>query len=175
MTFGGRLQQVRKAAGLSQEQLGELVGMSRQAVSKWETDQSAPDIDTLALLCGVLGVSADALLGRDAPAQEQARGASLEDCVNRNAAKRCFTAGWIAVLVGVVLLVLELFSLIVIQFLDAEIHQSWRTNAMDYAKVGPMPAIFAVTLALIAVGALLAAGGLLAMGGKRPAKGSKKP
>ena len=175
MTFGGRLQQVRKAAGLSQEQLGELVGMSRQAVSKWETDQAAPDIDQLALLCGVLGVSADALLGRDAPAQEQARGASLEDCVNRNAAKRCFTAGWIAVLVGVVLLVLELFSLIALQFLDAEIHQSWRTNAMDYVKVGPMPAIFAVTLALIAVGALLAAGGLLAMGGKRPAKGSKKP
>ncbi len=175
MTFGRRLQQVRKAAGLSQEQLGELVGMSRQAVSKWETDQATPDIDKLALLCGVLGVSADALLGRDAPAQGQARGASLEDCVNRNAAKRCFTAGWTAALVGVVLLVLELFSLIALQFLDAEIHQSWRTNAMDYAKVGPMPAIFAVTLALIAVGALLAAGGLLAMGGKRPAKGSKKP
>ena len=76
---------------------------------------------------------------------------------------------------GVVLLVLELFSLIVIQFVNAEVHHSWRTDAMDYVKVGPMPAIFAVTLALIAVGALLAAGGLLAMGGKRPAKGSKKP
>ena len=167
MTFGGRLQQVRKAAGLSQEQLGELVGMSRQAVSKWETDQSAPDIDTLALLCGVLGVSADALLGRDAPAQEQARGASLEDCVNRNAAKRCFIAGWIAVLVGVVLLVLELFSLIALQFLDAEIHQSWRTNAMDYVKVGPMPVIFGVTIAVIAAGAVLAVAGLLTMGGKQ--------
>ena len=175
MTFGGRLQQVRKAAGLSQEQLGELVGMSRQAVSKWETDQAAPDIDTLALLCGVLGVSADALLGRDAPAPAQPRAGGLEDCMRMNGAKRCFTAGWITALVGVVLLVLELFSLIALQFLDAEIHQSWRTNAMDYAKVGPMPAIFAVTLALIAVGALLAAGGLLAMGGKRPAKGSKKP
>lgn len=40
MTFGKRLQQVRKAAGLSQEQLAELVGMSRQAVSKWETELS---------------------------------------------------------------------------------------------------------------------------------------
>lgn len=175
MTFGGRLQQVRKAAGLSQEQLGELVGMSRQAVSKWETDQAAPDIDTLALLCGVLGVSADALLGRDAPAPAQPRAGGLEDCMRMNGAKRCFTAGWITALVGVVLLVLELFSLIALQFLDAEIHQSWRSNAMDYAKVGPMPAIFAVTLAVIAAGALLAAGGLLAMGGKRPAKGSKKP
>lgn len=175
MTFGGRLQQVRKAAGLSQEQLGELVGMSRQAVSKWETDQAAPDIDTLALLCGVLGVSADALLGRDAPAPAQPRAGGLEDCMRMNGAKRCFTAGWITALVGVVLLVLELFSLIALQFLDAEIHQSWRSNAMDYAKVGPMPAIFAVTLAVIAAGALLAAGGLLAMGGKWPAKGPKKP
>ena len=40
MIFGTRLQQVRKAAGLSQEQLGELVGMSRQAVSKWDTGQA---------------------------------------------------------------------------------------------------------------------------------------
>ena len=167
MTFGGRLQLVRKAAGLSQEQLGELVGMSRQAVSKLETDQSAPDIDKLALLCGVLGVSADALLGRDAPAQEQARGASLEDCVNRNAAKRCFTAGWIAVLVGVVLLVLELFSLIVIQFVNAEVHHSWRTDAMEYAREGPMPMIFGITIAVIAAGAVLTAGGLFSMNGKR--------
>ena len=67
MTFGERLQQVRKAAGLSQEQLGDLIGMSRQAVSKWETDQAAPDIETLARLCGVLGVSADELLGREVP------------------------------------------------------------------------------------------------------------
>ena len=72
MTFGEKLQQVRKAAGLSQEQLAELVGMSRQAVSKWETDQAAPDIDKLALLCGVLGVSADELLGREAPPRTSA-------------------------------------------------------------------------------------------------------
>ena len=175
MTFGGRLQQVRKAAGLSQEQLGELVGMSRQAVSKWETDQAAPDVETLARLCGALGVSADALLGREAPAREKAGSASLEDCVRRNAAKRCFTAGWITVLAGVALLVAELFSLIAIQFADAQVHQSWRTNALDYAQDGPMPLIFGVTIAVIAAGALLAAGGLLAMGGKRPMKNRKRP
>lgn len=171
MTFGGRLQQVRRAAGLSQEQLAELVGMSRQAVSKWETDQAAPDIDKLALLCGVLGVSADELLGREAPARDKAEGASLEDCVRQNAAKRCFTAGWVTALAGVVLLILELFSLLVLQFVNAEIHHSWRTNAMDYAGEGPMPVIFGITIAVIAAGVLLAAGGLLAMGGK----GRKRP
>lgn len=167
MTFGRRLQQVRKAAGLSQEQLGELVGMSRQAVSKWETEQAAPDIDTLALLCGVLGVSADELLGRDVPARPEAQETDLAGCVRLNAAKRCFTAGWITALVGVVLLVLELFSLIVIQFVNAEIHHSWRTDAMGYAREGPMPVIFGITIAVIAAGAVLAAGGLLAMNGKR--------
>ena len=173
MTFGGRLQQVRKAAGLSQEQLGELVGMSRQAVSKWETDQSAPDIDTLALLCGVLGVSADELLGRDVPARPEDQETDLAGCVRLNAAKRCFTAGWITALVGVVLLVLELFSLIVIQFVNAEIHHSWRTEAMEYAREGPMPMIFGITIAVIAAGAVLAAGGLFSMNGKRLPQKSK--
>ena len=171
MTFGRRLQQVRKAAGLSQEQLAELVGMSRQAVSKWETDQAAPDIDKLASLCGVLGVSADELLGRDVPPGREGQGANLEGCVRVNAAKRCFTAGWVTALAGVVLLILELFSLIVIQFVNAEVHHSWRTNAMGYAREGPMPVIFGVTIAVIAAGALLAAGSLPAMSGKRLFKG----
>ena len=176
MTFGKRLQQVRKAAGLSQEQLAELVGMSRQAVSKWETDQAAPDIDKLASLCGVLGVSADELLGREAPPpQAQPQGGGLEGCVRMNGAKRCFTAGWVTALAGVVLLVLELFSLIVIQFVNAEVHHSWYTNAMEYAGEGPMPVIFGVTIAVIAAGAALAAGGLLAMNGKGFPKKRKAP
>lgn len=40
MTFGAKLQQIRKAAGLSQEQLADMIDMSRQSVSKWETDQA---------------------------------------------------------------------------------------------------------------------------------------
>ena len=81
----------------------------------------------------------------------------------------------VTAVVGVVLLVLELFSLTMLQFMDAELHHSWHTNAMEYAGEGPMPVIFGVTIAVIAAGALLAAGGLLAMGGKGPAKGPKRP
>lgn len=175
MTFGVRLQQVRKAAGLSQEQLAGLVGMSRQAVSKWETDQAAPDIGTLALLCGVLGVSADELLGREAPSRPEGQGVDLEGCVRLNAARRCFTAGWVTVLAGVVLLILELFSLFIIQFVNAEIHQRWYTNTLEYAKEGPMPVIFGVTAAVIGAGVLMAAGGLLAMSGKRLSKKHRTP
>lgn len=57
MTLGQRIAQYRKAAGLSQETLGERVGVSRQAVSKWETDAAAPDMENLIALARIFGVS----------------------------------------------------------------------------------------------------------------------
>ncbi|WP_295720391.1 helix-turn-helix transcriptional regulator [uncultured Oscillibacter sp.] len=44
-TLGGRIQTGRKAAGLSQEALGERLGVSRQAVSKWEADAAVPELE----------------------------------------------------------------------------------------------------------------------------------
>ncbi len=70
MEWNERVAAARKAAGLTQEALGEKLGISRQAVSKWESGQAVPDLDTVAKLCLALGFSADYLLfGReDAPA-----------------------------------------------------------------------------------------------------------
>lgn len=66
MELNERIASVRKAAGLTQEQLGELVGVSRQAVSKWESGQTIPDALTITALCQKLRVSADyILLGTD--------------------------------------------------------------------------------------------------------------
>ena len=66
MELNERIASVRRAAGLTQEQLGELVGVSRQAVSKWESGQAVPDALTIAALCQKLHVSADyILLGTD--------------------------------------------------------------------------------------------------------------
>lgn len=66
MEFHERLAFLRKAAGLTQEQLGARVGVTRQAVSKWESGQVSPDVATVARLCGALNVSADFLvLGRE--------------------------------------------------------------------------------------------------------------
>ena len=45
MTIGQRIAQERKRLGLSQEALGEALGVSRQAISKWEADASLPEID----------------------------------------------------------------------------------------------------------------------------------
>ena len=61
-----RIAAARKLAGLTQEQLGELLGVTRQAVSKWESGQTVPDAVTVARLCKALHVSADyVLLGKE--------------------------------------------------------------------------------------------------------------
>jgi len=62
MTLGERIALARKQAGLSQEQLGDKLEVSRQAVSKWESDQTNPDVAYVAQICRLLGVSSDWLL-----------------------------------------------------------------------------------------------------------------
>ena len=62
-TLGKRIAMLRKEKGLTQEQLAEKVGVSAQAVSKWENDVSCPDITLLPLLADILGVTVDELLG----------------------------------------------------------------------------------------------------------------
>ena len=62
--FKDRLKEFRKAAGLSQAQLSARVGVSQQAVGKWENGKSSPDPDTLTALAKLLGVSTDDLLGK---------------------------------------------------------------------------------------------------------------
>jgi len=63
MTLGQRISQYRKQAGLSQEALGERLGVSRQAVSKWETGAAAPDMENLLALAREFGVSVAELTG----------------------------------------------------------------------------------------------------------------
>ena len=61
-TLGRRIQEARKAAGLSQESLGERLGVSRQAVSKWESGTADPSTSNLLALAKLFGVPAEELL-----------------------------------------------------------------------------------------------------------------
>lgn len=71
MRIEERIQRLRKAKGLSQEELAEIVGVSRQAVSKWESNQSTPDLDKIIILSDYFDVTTDYLLkGIEAPTQE---------------------------------------------------------------------------------------------------------
>ena len=62
MKLAEKIQDLRKKNGLSQEQLADQLGISRQAISKWESEQSTPDIDKIVLLSEFFLVSTDYLL-----------------------------------------------------------------------------------------------------------------
>ena len=70
MTLGQNIQAARKNRGMSQEALAEQVGVSRQALGKWEKDAALPGVDNLQALAGALGVGVDTLLGGAGPAPE---------------------------------------------------------------------------------------------------------
>ena len=66
-TLGKRIVARRKGLGMTQDQLAERLGVTAQAVSKWENDQSCPDITILLKLAGIFGITVDALLGCEPP------------------------------------------------------------------------------------------------------------
>lgn len=66
MTLGNKIYQLRTKAGLSQEELAEQMDVSRQSVSKWETDASIPELDKLIQLSKLFGITLDNLVRDEA-------------------------------------------------------------------------------------------------------------
>ena len=114
MTIGERIALLRKRAGLSQEKLAALIGVSRQAIGKWESNLSLPGIDNLQELARVLGVSCDELITGvpttqpDAPngqvALESVKSLLTQQTeTDRRAARRRFLLGLIPALLACLL------------------------------------------------------------------------
>lgn len=106
--IANRLVEFRKKNGLSQEQLAEKIGVSRQAVSKWERSEASPDTDNLILLARLYNVSLDDLLRTEdeipmpekekeaEPAQPEEQASGFENNVEDNAendGQRTFNGG----------------------------------------------------------------------------------
>lgn len=70
MNIADRIQILRKTKGISQEELAEKVGVSRQAVSKWESEQSTPEIDKIIILSDYFEVTTDYILKGIEPSQK---------------------------------------------------------------------------------------------------------
>ncbi|MCI2113549.1 MAG: helix-turn-helix domain-containing protein [Ruminococcus sp.] len=71
MTFSEKLKSIRKKAGMSQEKLAEKIGVSRQAITKWETDAGIPDIDNMMALSSLFNISLDELLSNEKTEKKQ--------------------------------------------------------------------------------------------------------
>ena len=71
MRLGERIAVCRKKMGWSQEALAEKLSVSRQTVSRWETGEALPDVEKIVLLAGLFGVTTDALLLDEAPAERE--------------------------------------------------------------------------------------------------------
>ena len=97
--FGERIYNLRKKSGLSQEEFADKLGVSRQAVSKWETGQSVPDSEKAAAIGAFFGVSLDWLINgtenaASAPAVPEAP--AVSEAPAPPAKKR---AGWVKALI----------------------------------------------------------------------------
>ena len=132
MTLGQRISLYRKKLNISQEELGARLGVSRQAVSKWETDLSAPDLNNLIGLARELGVSVAELTEtpeEPSAAQDPALPPSpsqLEtDASRRNASG---TRWWAGLIIGAVLLFLSA------GYLLYQINQPPAGQVSDYAE-----------------------------------------
>lgn len=77
MSLGNHLFHARKKKGLSQEEVAEKLGISRQTVSKWETDETLPDICQSKRLAAIYGMSLDELVEFDIDVRE------IQDVINR--------------------------------------------------------------------------------------------
>ena len=78
-TLGERIYRLRGSAGLSQGELAEKIGVSRQSVSKWETDASIPELEKLVQLSDLFGVTLDELVRQETPETEPAEPLKMEE------------------------------------------------------------------------------------------------
>ena len=111
MTFGEKLQSLRQRAGMSQDVLAERLQVSRQAVSRWERDETMPETDKVVALADIFGVTTDYLL-RPQPKQTETAAEEppqqQKDWVERFldfAKRKWYLLGWVLIAWGVLDLV----------------------------------------------------------------------
>ena len=149
MTLGERLARLRNQKGLSQDALAEALGVSRQSVSKWETDASIPELDKLVRLSGLFGVSLDELVSGSSPAVP-APSSNIGTVWKRFAAlyrEKAYLLGWLLVVWGVLGL---LHSIQTVFYLHA------KTGLVDIVKYLQMTSYLYISHTLKIVLGLLA-------------------
>ncbi len=129
MTFGEKLQKLRQKAGMSQDALAERLNVSRQAVSRWERDETMPETDKVVALADLFGVTTDYLLRQGTEEEPQAAqpaaatphkdsGRDILERLGYLAKTKGYLLGWVLIGWGVLdLVVLLLMGLGVLNFM----------------------------------------------------------
>ena len=108
-TLGKRIMALRKAAGMTQEQVAERLGVSPQAVSKWENDVSCPDVTMIPRIAQLFNVSTDQLLGLKAstvrPADTSSYNHENGGCCKSSSATQGIGFGLLLIVLGIAYLV----------------------------------------------------------------------
>ena len=129
MTFGEKLQALRQRTGMSQDALAERLNVSRQAVSRWERDETMPETDKVVALADIFGVTTDYLLRpqtqQQPPPEAQpprsAHAPAGQDTISRLgylAKTKGYLLGWVLIAWGVLdLVTLALMGLGVLNFM----------------------------------------------------------
>ena len=138
MTFGEKLQKLRARAGLSQDQLAELLDVSRQAVSKWERNEAMPEAEKIVRISRQFGVSTDYLLLEEREEPETARAqtpAGLWGRIKQWYRNKGYLLAWILVAWGGVRLLREIADTVnffaeLLEFNDPT-PEFWKANLMS--------------------------------------------
>lgn len=130
MTTGEKIYQLRKKVGISQEELAQQVGVSRQAISKWERDEAIPDADKIILLSSIFSISTDYLLIENIETLNDSIGPTLPQSKSARAKKKR-RLGWVLLGIGIPLTIFYALMLYVWQAI------------MKSPEIEPIPDAFA--------------------------------
>ena len=165
MTLGEKIQQLRKASGISQEQLAEQLKVSRQSISKWELNNAIPEVSKIVMISELFSVTTDELLkerrNQDFNISKNENDypnntLTLEAVTKLNMANKQVKIGFITIIMGLIMLILEFMFLPLFgQMQKAHVDgEGFFLDFMQYRKVQPMPIIFSLTFIIIIIGAI---------------------
>jgi len=137
MKLNEKILYYRKRAGLSQEALAAKIGVSRQAVSKWELGETTPDVEKLVLLAQSFGVTTDELLGMKEPVRETLRPAPQPsrlpedvDWVVRRSAK--FRRWYTPIYMGLIMLIVGIYTCVTGWHIYEMVPYMWQATLLPF-------------------------------------------
>ena len=158
MTFGNKLQKLRKENNMSQESLAGQIHVSRQAISKWEQGTAVPDTDNIVMLSKYFQVPVEYLLFDEYDYPDEIRnGQSNTETTSHTGNIRYLfkTKGLILLIIGVALDITSVILAYIMQDVKMSVFGSAYTNALFYLRELPLLLIVLIGAALIITGIVL--------------------